>query len=152
MIPYLKHDMSIPNSNAMLTGYTWDTCGFILTLGFIPLLTINIMAYVFVSLKIKQLKILYFLPSFICLIILSHYLFIATNWKEEPIKEAITAVKCSIDGKNYNYQIFQEDNGDYSVGVDNGDKIPLSVIDYTNKDTIIETIENYYKSKGGMCP
>ena len=36
--------------------------------------------------------------------------------------------------------------------MDEKDKIPLSVIDYSDKDTIINSIETYYKDNGGMCP
>ena len=152
MIPYLRHDMSIPNPNAMLSSYSWDTSGFILTLGFIPLLIANVMAFIFVDLKIKPLKVLYFIPSLICLIIVAHYLFIATDWKEEKVKDPIAGIKCAKDGKDYVYQIYLEDNGEYSVSMDEKDKIPLSVIDYSDKDTIINSIETYYKDNGGMCP
>ena len=152
MIPYLRHDMSISNPNAMLSSYTWDTCGFILTIGFIPLLIVNIIMYKLLDLKTKQLKILFFLPSIICLIIVGHYLLIATKWREEKKKEAIAVMKCSINGKNYNYEIFQEENEEYSLGIDDNDNLPISIVDYTSKDTILNSIESYYKSKGGMCP
>ena len=46
----------------------------------------------------------------------------------------------------------KEDNGEFSVGMDEKDKIPTSVIDYTSKETIINSIEKYYKENGGMCP
>ena len=44
-IPFIKHDMTISNPNAMLASYSWDSCGFILTIGLIPLIIANIMAY-----------------------------------------------------------------------------------------------------------
>lgn len=50
-IPFVIHDMSIPNPNTMLAGYRWDTCGFVLTLGLIPLIVANVMAYIFVDSK-----------------------------------------------------------------------------------------------------
>lgn len=61
-------------------------------------------------------------------------------------------MKCAIKGNHYTYQIYEEDNGEFSVGMEENDKMPLSVIDYTNKDTIINSIEKYYKSNGRMCP
>ncbi len=152
MIPYLRHDMSIPNPNSMLSSYSWDSSGFILLLGFIPLLIANVLAYIFINLKSRFLKLLFFIPSLVCLIIVGHYLIIGTDWKEEKQKEPIATMKCAIDGKNYSYQIFKEDNGEFSVGIDENDKLPTSIIDYTSKKTIIESIENYYKSNGGMCP
>ena len=151
-VPYLKHDMSIRNPNAMLTSYSWDTCGFILTLGLIPLLIANIMAYKFIDLKNNKIKILYFLPSILCLIIVCHYLFIATDWKKEKVKDPITTMKCSMNENNYIYQIFEEDNGEFSLGMEENDKMPFSVIDYTSRDTIIDSIEKYYTANGGMCP
>lgn len=151
-IPYLRHDMSIPNSNAMISSYSWDTAGFILSLGLIPLIIANIMLYKFFDIKKKKLKLLYFIPSLICLIIVAHYLIFATDWKEEKQKEPILTMKCAINGNYYSYQIFQEDNGEFSLGMEDNDKIPLSVVDYTSKDTIINSIEKYYKTNGGMCP
>lgn len=152
MIPYIIHDMSIRNPNAMLASYSWDSCGFILTIGSIPLLIANIMAYKFIDLKSNKIKLLYFIPSIICLIIVCHYLFAATDWKEEKVKKPIATMKCAIKGNHYTYQIYEEDKGEFSVGIEDNDKLPLSVIDYTNKDTIINSIEKYYKSNGGMCP
>ncbi len=151
-IPYLRHDMSIHNPNAMLTSYSWDSCGFILTLGLIPLIIANIMAYFFVSLKNKKLKSLFFLPSIICLIIVVHYLFVATSWENEEIKEPIATMKCVLEENYYIYKIYKEENNEYSVEMEENDPLPLSVIDYTSKDTIIKSIENYYINNGGMCP
>ena len=55
-IPYFKHDILVTNPNSMLSSYKWDLCGFILTLGFIPLLISNILAYKFIDLKIVNLN------------------------------------------------------------------------------------------------
>lgn len=151
-ITYLMHDNSISNPNAMLPTYTWDSCGFILTLGLIPLLVANIMAYIFIELKIKILKLLYFIPSIFCLIIVVHYLFFATEWKEEKAKDPIATIKCNLNDKFYVYKVYLEDNGEYSLGMEEDDELPLSVIDYTNEETIFESIERYYKNNGGMCP
>ena len=72
-IPYIRHDMSIPNPNSMLATYSWDTCGFILTIGFIPLLAVNILAYLFLKTKKKYLQLFFYLPSILCLGIIIHY-------------------------------------------------------------------------------
>ena len=79
-IPYIMHDISIKNSNSMLSTYTWDMCGFTLTIGLIPLLIANFLAYKYLDLKYKKLKIVFYIPSIICLLIVMHYLLIATNW------------------------------------------------------------------------
>lgn len=147
-IPYLRHDMSIPNPNAMLASYSWDTSGFILTIGLIPLLIANFIAYKKINIKFK---LLFFLPSLICLLIVGHYLIIATDWKEPELKEPITTLRCSINNKVYIYKIYEENN-EYSLSMEDNDKLPLSIIDYTNEETIINSIEEYYRDKGGMCP
>ena len=147
IIPYVRHDMSIPNPSAMLASYSWDTSGFILTLGLIPLIIVNTLAFIFVKTK---LRILYFIPSIVCLIIVGHYLIFQNDWNDET-QEPIYTMKCSIDEKVYVYKIYYEGN-EYSLGMDEKDNLPLEVIDYTNEDTIINSIENYYKENNGMCP
>lgn len=151
LIPYMKHDISIKNPNAMLASYTWDSCGFILTIGFIPLLISNILAYKFFNIKIKQLKLLYFIPSLICLLAVGHYLFFETSWKNEETKSPITTIKCVKNNKVYKYEIYLEDNKEYSVSMDEKDKMPTSIIDYTSIDTITNSIEKYYKDNNGYC-
>lgn len=148
MIPYIRHDMSIPNPNSMIVSYSWDACGFILTLGLIPLLIANTLAFIFIKTK---LRILYFIPSLVCLIIVAHYLVFSTNWKDAEYKEPIESMKCSTEGRNYIYKIYKEDDGTYSLGMDENDKLPLSIVDYTDKDTIISSIEEYYRANNGMC-
>lgn len=148
MIPYIRHDMSIPNPDAMLASYSWDTSGFILTIGLIPLIIANTLAFIFVKTKIR---VLYFIPSIVCLIIVGHYLIFATDWKKEETNDPICTIKCVKDEKIYTYKIYEEGN-EFSVGMDEKDKFPLGEIDYTSLDTIINSIEKYYKDNNGMCP
>ena len=149
-IPYIRHDMSITNPNSMLSSYSFDTCGFILTIGFIPLLVSNILAFKFI--KIKKFNFLFFIPSIICFGIVSHYLFIDSDFSNSNVSEPLMVVKCSVNGKKYTYSIYQEDNGEYSLGMDDNDNLDLSVIEYDDIDTIINSLEEYYKDIGGMCP
>lgn len=151
-IPFITHDMSIPNPNAMLAGYSWDTCGFALTIGLIPLIIANIFAFIFLDIKNKLLKLLYFIPSLICLILVVGYLFISFNQEETYEPEFISSMKCELNGKLYHYTISKEMDETYSVGMDENDKIPLNIIDYDTPEQIFNSIESYYKSKGGMCP
>ena len=148
MIPYLRHDTSIPNPNSMIVSYSWDACGFILTLGLIPLIIANTLAFIFIKTK---LRILYFIPSLVCLIIVIHYLVFSTNWKDVDQPKPIETMKCSTEGRTHIYKIYKEDDGTYSLGMDEHDNLPLSIVDYTNKDTIINSIEEYYKLNNGMC-
>ena len=149
LIPYLMHDNSI-KPDSMLSSYTWDTCGFLLTIGFIPLLIANILAYKFIKLN-NKFNILFFIPSLICLVVVMHYLIVATDWKEEVVEKPITSMKCELNSKIHVYSIYKENN-EYSLGILEDDKIPLSEIDYTSVDTITNSIQNYYKKIGGMCP
>lgn len=152
MIPYVTHDMSIKNPNAMLAGYSWDSCGFVLCLGLIPLVIANTLLFVSFQGK-KILKALFYIPSVICLITVCHYLFIATDWKEEePTSEHVVSMKCvTKDSKLFKYSIYKEQNGEYTLGMDEYDKFPLNIVDYSSPDEMINSIESYYKSNGGSC-
>lgn len=153
MIPFIKHDMTISNPNAMLAGYSWDACGFVLTLGLLPLVIANTMAYIFLKLKNKIFRILFYIPSLICLILVSIYLFMSFT-DEEAVSDSkfIASSKCELNGKVYNYSVYEMQDETYSVEIDDKDKIPLSIIDYDSPKEIFESIEKYYKNNGGMCP
>lgn len=142
-IPYIFHIRS-------LFDYSWKTCGFILILGFIPLLIINIMAYIFIDVKKKFVKFLFFIPSIICLILIGHYLF-TSNVKEEQKLQPVATFKCALDDK-YTYKVYEEDNKLIITKENKNDKLPLSEIDTTSIDTIEESLTSYYKNHGGGCP
>lgn len=72
-IPYLTHNTTIANPNAMLPAEAWDGAGMALTFGFIPLLAVNILNFIFVKAERKFVRFLYFAPSVICLIIVISY-------------------------------------------------------------------------------
>lgn len=152
-IPFVIHDMSIPNLNTMLIGYSFDTCGFILTLGLMPLIAINIMAYIFIDLKNKFLKVLFFLPSLVCLVLVSVYLFISFDNRGNVDESVfISSMKCELNGKVYHYQVYEEFDGSYSLNMDDKDYLPQSIINYESLEKIFESIEKYYKENGGVCP
>jgi len=152
-IPFIKHDTNIVNSNAMLASYSWNSCGFILTLGLVPLIIANTMAFIFFDLKKKILKGLFFIPSLICLVLVSGYLFISFNENEDIYEpESVGSAKCSLDGKEYHYILYKEKDGTYSSSMDEYDKIPSNVINYNSVEEWFDSIEKYYKDKGGICP
>ena len=152
-IPFIKHDMTISNPNAMLAGYSWDLCGFILCLGLIPLIVANIMAYIYLDVKIKLLKLLFFIPSLVCLVLVSVYLFMSFTDEQDVYEpEFVSSAKCELNGKVYYYKVYKELDGTYSVSMDEKDRIPQSVIDYETPDEIFKSIEKYYIDNGGMCP
>lgn len=72
-IPYLTHNVTITNPDAMLPAEAWDNAGMALTVGFIPLLIANMLCFVFVKAKQKLVRFLYFIPSVVCLLIVLSY-------------------------------------------------------------------------------
>lgn len=45
-IPYITYNTKIVDPNVMLPFEAWDRAGMILTLGFVPLLAINILSFI----------------------------------------------------------------------------------------------------------
>lgn len=74
-IPYLTHNTTVYYPDAMLPAEAWDNAGMTLTVGFMPLLVANILAFIFVAKgNIKMpLRILYFIPSLICICLVLSY-------------------------------------------------------------------------------
>jgi len=75
-VPYIMHDTSIPNSDAMLPMYRWEGAGITLLVGTIPLIVANLLAFIFVwKEKIKlPARLLFFLPGIICISLATSYL------------------------------------------------------------------------------
>lgn len=61
------------NPAAMLSGEAWDWAGMALTFGFIPLLAANILNFLFVRVRQKCVRFLFFIPSTICFMIVLSY-------------------------------------------------------------------------------
>ena len=74
-IPYLTHNTTVYHPDAMLPAEAWDSAGMTLTFGFIPLLIANIFAFMYIAKeRIKlPLRLLYFLPSLICICLVVSY-------------------------------------------------------------------------------
>ena len=72
-IPYITHNTTIGNPDAMLPAEAWDSAGMTLTFGFIPLLVANVLNFIFVKVKQKFVRFLFFIPSVICFIIVISY-------------------------------------------------------------------------------
>lgn len=76
-IPYLTHNTTVYHPDAMLPAEAWDSAGMTLTVGFIPLLIANILAFIYVAKEnIKlPLRLLYFIPSLICIgLVISYWI------------------------------------------------------------------------------
>ena len=74
-IPYLTHNTTVYHPDAMLPAEAWDSAGMTLTFGFIPLLIANIFAFMYIAKeRIKlPLRLLYFIPSLICICLVVSY-------------------------------------------------------------------------------
>lgn len=78
-VPYLTHNTTVYHPDAMLPAEAWDSAGMTLTVGFIPLLIANISAFMCVakgSIKIP-LRLLYFIPSLVCICLVISYWILA---------------------------------------------------------------------------
>ena len=75
-VPYILHDTSIPNPDAMLPMYRWEGAGITLAIGTIPLIVANLLAFIFVWKEriILPVRLLFFLPGIICLSLSAAYL------------------------------------------------------------------------------
>lgn len=72
-IPYLTHDTTVMNSDAMIPFEEWDRDGWILTFGCIPLLCANIIAVRFVKTKRNWTRFLFLIPGVICFALVISY-------------------------------------------------------------------------------
>jgi hypothetical protein len=70
-IPYLTHDTFVPNPDAMIPFERWEAGGFALTIGALPLLIANALAYAFMG-KGKA-RLFFFLPSVLCVAMAVHF-------------------------------------------------------------------------------
>lgn len=78
-VPYLAHDTTVNNPDAMLPMENWDGSGFLMILGLPPMLTANICGYLFALKKEKKLqRLLFFLPGIAELILVVHYIIISS--------------------------------------------------------------------------
>ncbi len=75
-VPYILHDTSIPNPDAMLPMYRWEGAAIALMVVTIPLIVANSLAFIFVwKEKIKlPARLLFFLPGIIGLSLVVSYL------------------------------------------------------------------------------
>ena len=73
--PYLSHDTTITNPDAMLPMESWDRSGMLMTFSFFPILFADTLGFVF-SLEMTEkiyLRLLHFIPALSCLIMVLTY-------------------------------------------------------------------------------
>ncbi len=83
-VMYFMHDTAVVNPNAMIPFQKWESSGVILTIGLIPLAIVNVLAMIFLGKdKIKKpLRVLFLIPSIICLAIVMHYWLTSSEMSE----------------------------------------------------------------------
>lgn len=137
-----------------LNNYSYNTCGFIVLLGFIPLLIVNTLGYLFVECNKKIVRLLFYIPSLICLIISCLYLTTSiVKETDEVVDNQVATFRCysNVDQKYYFYNVIKENN---KLVVNKNDKRYLLDLSYINTDSV-ESIDNslqaYYKNHDGFC-
>ena len=116
-IPYLTHDTRIPHPDSMLPAERWDDGGIGLTVGLIPLIIVNVLAFMRVEKeKIKKpVRLLFLLPSLICLILVLHYFSDGALSRAESTRKPLisVAIKYKDDAEVQYRQIYN--NGSMKV-------------------------------------
>ncbi len=113
-VKYAAHDTYVANPNAMLPMEGWEAAGMILTLGFLPLLGANAMAYAMLGSKdMKAKRLLFFIPSIICLCTDIHYWATSLMNDTDPIpsKPIVLVQLSNIDQSTTQCGIIYDDGG-----------------------------------------
>jgi len=72
-MPYITHDTTVKNPDAMLPAQTWDAAGMTLTIGLFPLLVANVLGFIFIKSRNKYARLLWFTPSLVCFVLVASY-------------------------------------------------------------------------------
>ena len=68
--------------------------------------------------------------------------------KEYGLSQLKAAEICSVPLRTY---IRYESDNEYSLGMDEKDNFPISIVNYTDIESITKSIEQYYNDNGGRC-
>lgn len=72
-VPYITHDTTVKNPDAMLPVEAWDSAGMTLTIGLVPLIIANVLGFIYVKFQKKYMRLLWFIPSAICFVLVASY-------------------------------------------------------------------------------
>lgn len=74
-LPYLQHDTTVANPDAMIPFTGWEAAGWALTLGLCPMTFANLFGFLFILKKETPLavRLMFFLPLAAELVIVIHY-------------------------------------------------------------------------------
>ena len=108
---YIIHDQSIVNPEAMLALERWDASGFALTIGLIPLIIVNSIAYI-TSDQRKGLSLLWLIPCIICVCLVGHYwLGSLLNDHDEISSQAVVKVAYQTEDGETHFSRLYDDGG-----------------------------------------
>ncbi|MBP5660840.1 MAG: hypothetical protein J6X08_05860, partial [Lachnospiraceae bacterium] len=93
-IPYLAHDTRVLHPDSMLPAERWDEAGLWMTCGLIPLIIVNLLAFRRVGKeKIKKpARLLFLLPSVLCLVLVAHYFTTGALSRAESTRNPLVSV------------------------------------------------------------
>ena len=82
-VPFLTHDTTVSNPDAMIPFQAWEGSGFALTLGVLPMVFANALGYgLLISVKGKQKRLLLcFLPAVLCAALAAAYWIGSFTWR-----------------------------------------------------------------------
>lgn len=116
-IPYLTHDTRVLHPNSMLPVERWDDAGVGMAVGLIPLIIVNLLAFRRVGKeKIKKpARLLFLLPSVLCLVLVAHYFTTGALSRAESTRKPLinVAIKYKDDSEVQYRQIYS--NGSMRV-------------------------------------
>ena len=74
-LPYLSHDTTITNPDAMLPMESWDRAGMLMTFSFFPILFADTLGFMLSSEMTEKiyLRLLHFIPAISCLVMVLTY-------------------------------------------------------------------------------
>lgn len=72
-VPYLTHDVTVPNPDAMLPVEAWDGAGMALTAGVLPLLAANGLGFALFKTRHRAVRLLFWVPGILCLALAASY-------------------------------------------------------------------------------
>ncbi len=147
-IPYIFHNINIFDITGAFSSNDWLGFGYALIILIIPLIIINILAYIFVDLKNKKMKLLFFIPTVICLLCIVHYFLFIVDWNEEKTAKTTAVFECYVNKNTYKYKYY---SGEGWSTADHDNDILSAEIDTTNEETFFQSVNEYYKSIGGYC-
>ena len=81
-VPFVLHDTAVPNPDAMIPMTRWEGGGMALTVGLLPLLAANALAFVFakgIGWK-RAARLLFFLPGAVCAVLVALYWIGSFTW------------------------------------------------------------------------